>query len=135
MDVMISLVLNNVYIILAFFGVFFACVIADIIAKTFYNVNSIGEKFSYKKLIAGLIRMLCIAVSSALLACVVGIVPTVVSMAGIAMTEEMVSLFTIATIAIVFLNGIVKYFKSAYETINKIINNEKIFPSTKEEGM
>ena len=133
MNAIFVLILENVYIVMAFFGLFVICVMADIIAKTFYNIHNIGEEFSYQKFIIGLIRMLCVAVSSALLACVVGIVPTVLDMAGIEMTEEMISLFTIASIAVVFINGIVKYFKSAFDTINKIITNEKLFSVTNNE--
>lgn len=135
MNEILTIVLDNIYIVLAFFGLFAICVIADIIAKTFYNVNNVGESFSIEKFMTGIVRMLCVAISASLLACVVGIIPPVLAMAGLEMTEEMISLFTIAGMAVIFLNGIVKYFKSAYETINKIITNEKLFNIYNDEGV
>ena len=135
MNEILTIVLDNVYIVLAFFGLFAICVIADIIAKTFYNVNNVGESFSIEKFVTGIVRMLCVAISASLLASVVGVIPPVLAMAGIEMTEEMISLFTIASMAVIFLNGIVKYFKSAYETINKIITNEKLFNVYEDDGV
>ena len=135
MNEILTIVLDNVYIVLAFFGLFAICVIADIIAKTFYNVNNVGESFSIEKFVTGIVRMLCVAISASLLASVVGVIPPVLAMAGIEMTEEMISLFTIAGMAVIFLNGIVKYFKSAYETINKIITNEKLFNVYGDDGV
>ena len=55
MNEILTIVLDNIYIVLAFFGLFAICVIADIIAKTFYNVNNVGESFSIEKFMTGIL--------------------------------------------------------------------------------
>lgn len=124
---------KNLIIVASFFGVFMLCVMADIIAKTFFNVNNMKEDFSWEKLFNGLLRMLCLASASAILSFVISIIPSLIPLVGIELTEEVVTLFSIATVAGVYLNGITKYFKSAFDTINRIINNEKLFEAPKED--
>lgn len=121
---------KNFIIVASFFGVFVLCVMADIIAKTFFNVNNMKEDFSQEKLFNGLLRMLCLASSSAILSFVISIIPSLIPLVGIELSEDVVVLFSIATVAGVYLNGITKYFKSAFDTINRIINNEKLFKIT-----
>ena len=125
MSFLVTIFTKNLIIVMSFFGVFVLCVLADILAKTFYNVNNLGEEFDSKKMLMGFLRMLCIAIASAVLAFVISIVPSLIPMVGIALSEETVTLFSVATISGVYLNGIIKYFRSAFDTINKIITGEK----------
>lgn len=126
MLIMETIFTKNLVIVMSFFGIFVLCVMADIIAKTFYNVNNLKEDFSGKKMITGFIRMICIAGASAVLSFIISAVPHLIPLVGIALPEQTATLFSIATVAGVYFNGIVKYFTSAFETINKIINDEKI---------
>lgn len=127
---------KNLMIVASFFGVFVLCVLADIIAKTFFNVSNMKEDFSVERLVKGLLRMVCLAVSSAILSFVISTIPSLIPMVGIELSEEVVVLFSIATVAGVYLNGIIKYFKSAFDTINRIINDEKLFElKDKEDGV
>ena len=127
MTILNAIFTQNFVIVMSFFGVFVLCVLADIMAKMFYNVNNLHEEFSWQRLFTGLIRMLCVCVSSAILSFVISLVPSLIPMVGIALSDEIVSLFSVATVAGVYLGGIVKYFRSAFETVSKIINNEKVF--------
>lgn len=130
MEFLSTIFTQNLVIVMSFFGVFILCVMADIMAKTFYNVNNLKEEFSWQKLFTGFLRMICVASASAVLSFVISIIPSLIPLVGIELTEELVTLFSIATVAGVYLGGIAKYFKSAFETISKIINNEKLFDIT-----
>lgn len=131
MVVLNAIFTKNLVTVMSFFGVFTLCVLANIIAKTFYNVNNLKEKFSIVKMISGLLKMLCVASASAVLSFVISLVPSLIPMAGLALSDEAVTLFSVATIAGVYLGGIVKYFKSAFETITNIINGEDFFKENK----
>lgn len=130
---MFELVLVNFEIIAIWFVFFCLTVVANIIAKTFYNVHNAGQVFEAKRFLSGFVKMLAIGVSSALLGLVASAIPEALRVMPILeISDELTNAASILVIIAVFANATLKYFKSAIESIKDVVDGFNYSPDDSE---
>lgn len=121
--------LNNLVLVGAWFLIFCTCVLANIIAKTSYNTLSLSQSFDWKKFLLGIVKMLNIGVSLALLSCAGTAFVTMIDIFPIDIPDGTIEAINVAVVIILFVGGTVKYFTQAIETNKKAIDNIGIVES------
>lgn len=107
------------------FLLFVLCVLANIIAGTYYHTRHIGEKWSKAQFMTSILRMMAIGVSTALLAVVATVAPLVLSRLGL-INEDFGKLVSVSLIIGMYVRGIIKYFKEALEEVDHILENRNV---------
>lgn len=121
---------GNLVCVSIMFGLFALCVLANIIAGVYYRVRHIGQDWNRSQFVSSILRMLAIGVSTAILAVVATVAPVVLSCLGL-MDEGFSKLVSISLIVGMYVQGIVKYFKEALETIGNILENRDVVKELK----
>lgn len=116
---------GNLVCVSIMFGLFALCVLANIIAGVYYHVRHIGQNWDSSQFASNILRMLAIGVSTAILAVVATVAPMALSCLGL-MDEKFSKLVSITLIIGMYVQGIVKYFKEALETIGNILENRDV---------
>lgn len=115
------------------FVVFAFAVLANILGSCYYNTHTLKESWSTSKFFDGILKMIVIGLSTGVMAMVATVLPYVLSMAGITITEEMEQIYTVIAILGLYANGILKYYKEAYTTTKEIIENRNIIEDVDEQ--
>ena len=123
---MIEVMLTNLLYIGAAFGIFALCVIANIIVSIYENTNIFNEPFSTTKFITGIIKMLSVGLTTAILAVVMTLLPYLLSQTGFNIPENIENIFTFGSIIALYYEAIKKYFLEAYNSIKNILENKNV---------
>jgi hypothetical protein len=121
-----QLLLSNLTYIGVAFGVFALCVIANIVVSVYYNTNNLGEVFEGKRLLSGLIKMLSVGITTAILAIVATILPVVIEEFGVDVPSDVQNTYTIVAVVALYIGAILRYYKQAYITTKEILENKNI---------
>lgn len=116
---------ENLIWVCIMFGMFALCVLANIIAGIYYHVRHIGQNWSQSQLKTSLLRMMAIGLSTAILAVVATVAPMVLSGLGL-INEDFSKLISVTLIIGMYIQGIVKYFKEALDTVGNILANRDV---------
>ena len=116
---------ENLIWVCIMFGMFALCVLANIIAGIYYHVRHIGQNWNQLQLKTSLLRMMAIGLSTAILAVVATVAPMVLSYLGL-INEDFSKLISVTLIIGMYMQGIVKYFKEALDTVGNILANRDV---------
>lgn len=112
------IILNLMNIGIAF-GLFALCVAANIIVSIFKNIKQFNEQWDRDRFFEGLLKMLSVGVSTAILSLVVTIIPYVPILSELFSSEGQ-EIFGQAAIILLYANAIRNYFTKAYNN-NKLV--------------
>jgi hypothetical protein len=118
-----ELLFNNLAYIGIAFCIFALCVVANITIKTYFNTCLLNQGFSISKMTNGIIKMLSIGITTALLAVIVTLVPAI---PFITWGDTATDIFCIGSVILLYGEVILKYFKEAYTATRDILNNRNI---------
>jgi hypothetical protein len=123
---MLQAILINLKYVCLGFGIYSLCVIANIIASTYYNTSKLKEEFKLNRFIDGIFKLFCIGISTAILAIVATMIPTIIKIFGIVIPDGVEITYTVGTILALYFNAIKKYYTEAYTTVKDIMENKDI---------
>jgi hypothetical protein len=121
-----QVILQNITYVSIAFGIFFICVIANIIASVFYNTNNLKQVFDVKRLFTGFIKMISVGITTAILAIVASLLPIVIQIFSIDIPDNVENTYTVIAIGLLYFNAIRKYFTEAFNTIKEILENKEM---------
>jgi uncharacterized protein YacL len=122
---MLDVLFNNFVIIGGVCGLFMVCVLANITASVYYNTKTLKQDFSVAKLVDGLLKMLFIALTAALLSIVISAIPYMPYFRDF-IAEQYKDVICLASIVFIIAGAVVKYFKEALATLADILENRNI---------
>jgi len=122
---MINVLLFNLKSILSVFGIYVMCVTANITASCYYNTKKLRQPFDIHKLMDGIVKMLSVGITTALLAMVITLIPYVPYLENM-FTEDGSKLFCLTAILLHYVSAIKKYYLKAYQTTQDILENRSI---------
>lgn len=126
LETFLTEVLSNLEMVCIAFVVFIFAVLANIFGSCYYNTHTLKEDWSTSKFFDGILKMLIIGITTGILAIIATILPYILSMSGVIITDEMKQIYTVVAIFGLYTNGILRYYKEAFSTTKEIIENRNI---------
>jgi len=124
MDVLIVSLIENLKIIGIIFGIFALCVIANILIKTYYNVFDLEHKFSWKRFLYGIIKMIIVGVTTGILCIVTTVIHYIPILENLIDTPEGKVLANNITIVGLYFVGIVRYFTDTLKGLGDVMKSK-----------
>lgn len=121
---MLESLINNLTSVAIAMGLYVCIVIANICLGLYNNVKVLKQPFDKTKIIDSVIRMLCVAIGTALLVIVVTITPLFCQEVGFTIPDEYVEVFSNLAIISITLWPVCVYVKDAYSKLSVILKND-----------
>jgi len=122
---MLTLIINNLEIVGLAIALLVIVWLSNLVLSVFKNTKILLQKFEIARLKTGIIKLLSLILGTALLSITITCFPIFMQYAGIPLSEELVQIFTIGSIILIFSTSIIKYTKEALETLATILNSNK----------
>jgi hypothetical protein len=119
---MFQVFLDNLILIGCLYLILGVSVLADVFAGIQLNVNTLGLRFSKKKLFGGLNKAIQVAIILFLLIIPITFIPFILDMAKVELPKSISDYVSIYLIFGLLLSASVKYFKEAFKKLTKILN-------------
>ena len=129
MQTILEPIINNLVAVGIVFGIYVLAAFCYIVVSTYYNIiDTKEESFDGKKMKQGIVKMVSLGISSALLAIVATLIPQyLLDFAidlGLDIGADTQSIVTVAAIILMYKNAIISYFKGTMDVIAKILNRD-----------
>lgn len=118
----LELIINNSIIVGVSMLFLVGAYVSNILFSMYYNLGVKKQKFSIKKILNSVCKILCVVLGSFILCSVISTFTIFLNYVGISLTEDTIKWLTVATVLTINTEQTVAYIKEALDKYKKIIN-------------
>jgi len=132
MEIIIALLIKNLtyvawgMVLLAIFW------LANFAFSLYYNIKQLNEIFEFKRMLDGFYKLLAVIVGTALMAVGITLIPSFLTIVGLAVSNEVLQAFNILVVIGIYFEATYSYFTQAKETLANIVQFRKSMKEVKQ---